>query len=202
MKLIAVTKTQNTGRIIEAIGCGINLLGENKVQELVEKHDSLAKFDPQWHLIGHLQTNKVKYIVDKVSLIHSVDTYKLAEQIAKEWGKKNRSIDILIQVNIAEEESKYGVASTHVLELIKKVSQFKPIKIKGLMTMAPYEKNPEDVRFVFRELKDLAEKVNKEGIPGVEMDQLSMGMTNDFEIAIEEGATLIRIGSGIFGERN
>ncbi len=178
------------------------MLGENKVQELVEKHDSLAKFDPQWHLIGHLQTNKVKYIVDKVNLIHSVDTYKLAEQIAKEWGKKNKSIDILIQVNIAEEESKHGVAPTHALELIKKVSQLKPVKIKGLMTMAPYEENPEDVRFVFRELKDLAEKVNKEGISGVEMDQLSMGMTNDFEIAIEEGATLIRIGSGIFGERN
>lgn len=199
--LVAVTKTLPGDIIKIAYDCGVKLVGENKVQELVDKKEQLADLPISWHFIGHLQTNKVKFIVDKVAMIHSVDRLKLAGEISRECEKKNTTADILVQVNISGENSKFGVQADEAIKLISAIAQLKHINVKGLMTMAPYTENPEEVRYVFAGLKELAEKVRQEKNPGVEMKELSMGMTNDFQVAIEEGATLIRVGSGIFGER-
>lgn len=199
--LIAVSKTKPIEMLMEAFNAGIREFGENKVQELTGKYDVLPK-DIHWHLIGHLQTNKVKYIIDKTALIHSVDSYRLAEQINKEAEKKNIVSNILIEVNIANEDSKYGVRKDEVLPLIIEISKLKNIRIRGLMTVAPFTEDAEDNRVHFRNLRQLNVDIKSKNIDNISMDVLSMGMTGDYEVAIEEGATMIRVGTGIFGVRN
>lgn len=199
--LISVSKTKPVPMLEEAYNWGSRDFGENKVQEITEKYPVLPK-DINWHLIGHLQRNKVKYIVDKVKLIHSVDSLRLAEQIENECVKKNVEMDILIEVNVAEEESKFGMKTSEVIEMVKKIVVFPHVHIKGLMTIAPYTDNPETNRQYFRQLKQLSVDINEKNIDNVTMDCLSMGMTGDYEVAIEEGATLVRVGTGIFGERD
>ncbi|MDK2798633.1 MAG: dependent protein [Clostridiales bacterium] len=200
--LIAVTKTVDADIINDAIDLGIKNIGENKVQEICHKYDLINnKQDIKWHLIGHLQTNKVKYIIDKVDLIHSVDTLKLAIEINKRAQKIDKIMEILVQVNVAKEESKFGVSIEQCNNLIEQISKLSNVKIKGLMTIAPYTKNPEDVRPYFRQLKDLSIDIKRKNYDNVDMEYLSMGMTGDFEVAIEEGANIVRIGTAIFGER-
>ena len=199
--LIAVSKTKPKEMIEEAYGLGIRTFGENKVQELTEKQEALPK-DIHWHMIGHLQRNKVKYIIDKVELIHSVDSFRLASEIEKEAAKKGVTADILIEVNVAKEESKFGVMPEDTMELISNISDLPHIRIKGLMTIAPFVDNPEDNRIYFRRLRNLAVDIGENKSDNVTMSVLSMGMTNDYEIAIEEGATMIRVGTGLFGARN
>ena len=199
--LIAVSKTKPKEMIEEAYGLGIRTFGENKVQELTEKQEALPK-DIHWHMIGHLQTNKVKYILDKTELIHSVDSIKLAETIEKEAAKRNLISKILIEVNVAEEESKFGIKMEEVLPFIKKISIFPHIRICGLMTIAPFVENPEENRVIFANLHKLSVDITQKNIDNVKVNILSMGMTNDYEIAIEEGSNLIRVGEGIFGKRN
>lgn len=198
--LIAVSKTKPVSMIEEVMAEGIVDFGENKVQELSTKYEILPK-DLRWHLIGHLQTNKVKYIVDKAVLIHSVDSYKLAEQIDKEAAKKGIICDILIEVNVAGEDTKFGVSAEEVYPLILEIAQLKNLRIKGLMTIAPFVDNPEKNREHFRNLRQLKVDIKLKNIDNVSMDELSMGMTGDYEVAIEEGATMVRVGTGIFGER-
>ena len=199
--LIAVSKTKPLSDIEELILCGTKDFGENKVQELVDKYDNVS-VPVNWHLIGHLQTNKVKYIVDKASLIHSVDSLKLAKEIQKEASKRNVISNILVQVNVANEDTKFGLDTSQVLQLVNEISILPNIRIKGLMTIAPYVENPEDNRPYFKELKQLLLDIKSKNIDNVDMSILSMGMTNDYEVAIEEGATMVRVGTGIFGERN
>ncbi len=199
--LIAVSKTKPISMINEVIAEGIVDFGENKVQELREKEESI-KEPLNWHMIGHLQRNKVKYIVDKVFLIHSVDSLRLAEQISVEAKKKNTTANILIEVNIANEDTKFGVSKEDTLPLILAISQLPNIKVRGLMTIAPFVENPEDNRVHFSNLRNLLIDIKSKNIDNIDMDILSMGMTGDFEIAIEEGATMVRVGTGIFGERN
>ena len=158
--------------------------------------------DIKWHLIGHLQTNKVKYIVEKAYMIHSVDSFKLASQIEKEAIKHNKDVDILIEVNVANEESKFGLTYEETISTIEQIKDLSHVHIKGLMTIAPFTDTPEDNRKYFKKLKELSIKIAELGMNNVEMRELSMGMTNDYEIAVEEGATLVRVGTGIFGERN
>ncbi len=200
-KLIAVSKTKPVSALKEAYDYGIRDFGENKVQELTEKIPEMPN-DIRWHLIGHLQRNKVKYIVDKVYLIHSVDSLRLANQIDVEAKKKNVNVNILIEVNVAKEESKFGLMTDEVKDLVLEISKLENVHIKGLMTIAPYDENPENNRVYFRKLKELASEIDSMNIPEVEMTELSMGMTNDYPIAIEEGSTYVRVGTGIFGERN
>ena len=199
--LIGVTKTIEVSRMKELLDLSIYNFGENKVQELLNKYDY---FDERvkWHLIGHLQTNKVKNIIDKVDLIHSVDSFKLALEINNRAMSKNLVKDILIQVNVAEEQSKFGVVREDLISLIEKISTLTNIRVTGLMTVAPFVENPEDNRIHFRNLKILFDESNKLNYENVCMKNLSMGMTNDYAIAIEEGSTMIRIGTGIFGCRN
>ncbi len=199
--LIAVSKTKPLSDIEELITYGTTEFGENKVQELTDKFEHVST-KVNWHLIGHLQTNKVKYIVDKAVLIHSVDSYKLAAEIEKEAAKKNVIANILIQVNIAHEDTKFGILETEVYDLIDKIKDFEHIKIKGLMTIAPFVENPEENRVHFRNLYQLLLDIKSKNIDNIDMSILSMGMTNDYEVAIEEGATMVRVGTGIFGERN
>ncbi len=199
--LIAVSKTKPIPLVMEAYAAGVRDFGENRVQELVSKYEAMPK-DIRWHLIGHLQTNKVKYIVDKVALIHSVDSLKLAREISKEAAKKNVVCQILIEVNIGEEESKFGLHKDEVIDLVKEVSLLPNLKIKGLMTVAPYVENAEENRRVFRNLKQLSVDIINKNIDNVDMNIMSMGMSGDFEVAIEEGANCVRIGTSIFGERN
>ena len=198
--LIAVSKTKPVPMLEEVYSTGIRDFGENKVQELSDKFEILPK-DIKWHMIGHLQTNKVKYLMDKAYLIHSVDSLKLAKEIEKQAEKANRIVDILIEVNIAEEDSKFGLAKEEVLALIKEISLFPHIRIKGLMTIAPYVENPEDNRLYFRQIKQLSVDIDSQNIDNVSMNILSMGMSGDYMVAIEEGATMIRVGTSIFGER-
>ena len=200
--LLGVTKTVDTDAILEAINCGITNVGENKPQELARKYEVIGD-KVKWHLIGTLQTNKVKYIIDKVSMIHSLDRESLCEEIQKRAEKIDRKIDCLVQVNISKEESKHGLEVEDAIEFIKNVSNnYKNINIKGLMTMAPFTANEDEIRKVFRGLKDLSLEIKNLNIPRVTMDELSMGMSNDYEIAIEEGATIVRVGTSIFGKRN
>lgn len=199
--LIAVSKTKPMEMIEEAIACGKREFGENKAQEMKEKCDRLPK-DIKWHFIGHLQTNKVKYVVGRAFLIHSVDSYHLAEVIEAESAKREVVSRILIEVNVAQEESKFGLKLEETLELIEKISKLPHIRIEGLMTIAPFVENPEDNRVVFRKLRELSVDIASKNIDNVSMDVLSMGMTNDYEVAIEEGATYVRVGTGIFGERD
>jgi len=199
--IIAVTKTVDTDRINYAIECGIKNIGENKVQEVMAKFDNIEG-NVNWHLIGHLQTNKVKYIIDKVALIHSVDSIGLAEEISRRAEKAGLIKDILIQVNVAEEETKFGIAYEEIDSIIEQLSKLPGIRVKGLMTIAPYFEDTEQVRPVFRKLKEKFDLLAKAGIPNVEMKYLSMGMTNDYRQAIEEGSNMVRVGTGIFGARN
>lgn len=199
--LIAVSKTKPVAMIQEAMAVGANVFGENKVQELCDKYELLPK-DLHWHLIGHLQRNKVKYIIGKVDLIHSVDSLRLAEEISKEAVKKETEENILIEVNVAGEESKFGVSVADTEELVRQIAVLPGIHIQGLMTIAPYVENPEQNRPVFRALKKLAVDIKMKNIDNVHMDVLSMGMTGDYEVAVEEGATMVRVGTGIFGERD
>lgn len=200
--LIAVSKTKPVEMLAQAMDYGTVDFGENKVQEMCDKIEYFKSKKLNWHMIGHLQTNKVKYIVDKACLIHSVDSVKLAKQINTLAEKKGVICNILIEVNMAAEESKFGVAPQDCELLIREISTLPNIKIKGLMTIAPYVDNPEDNRIHFRNLNKLLVDINSKNIDNVSMDVLSMGMTNDYEVAIEEGATLVRVGTGIFGERN
>lgn len=199
--LIAVSKTKPYTDIEEALKSGTLDYGENKVQEMCEKYEILPK-NIRWHMIGHLQRNKVKYLVGKTELIHSVDSIRLAEQIEKEYAKKDKTANILIEVNMAQEESKFGITSQETEELIRKISTFEHIRIKGLMTIAPYTDNPETNRVYFRQMKKLSVDIRDKNIDNVSMDVLSMGMTGDYQVAIEEGSTMVRVGTGIFGERN
>ena len=199
--LIAVSKTKPVSMLQEAYDYGIRDFGENKVQEIIEKYDKLPS-DIRWHMIGHLQRNKVKYIIDKVSLIHSVDSLRLAEEISKEAVKHNLIMPILIEINMAEEESKFGLSYAECEEMICSISQLPNLQIKGLMTVAPFVENAEDNRQYFKAMKQLSVDIMTKNIDNVCMDILSMGMTGDYEIAIEEGATMVRVGTGIFGERN
>ncbi len=199
--LIAVSKTKPLSDIEELMTYGIECYGENKVQELVDKYETISR-PVKWHLIGHLQTNKVKYIVDKVCLIHSVDSVHLAKEINKEAGKKGVVCSILIQVNIANEETKFGLDVSEIDDFIDQVKDFKNIKVEGLMTIAPFVENPEENRVHFRKMYQLLLDIKSKNIDNIGMNVLSMGMTNDYMVAIEEGATMVRVGTGIFGERD
>lgn len=199
--LIAVSKTKPVEMLREAYEAGCRDFGENKVQELVDKYEVLPK-DIKWHMIGHLQRNKVKYIIDKVSLIHSVDSLRLAEEISKEAIKKQVNVNILIEVNVAMEESKYGTTVSDTIELVREIASLPNVFIKGLMTIAPMTENAEENRDYFKQLKKLSVDISQENIDNVSMDILSMGMTGDYPVAVSEGATLVRVGTGIFGERN
>ena len=199
--LIAVSKTKPVSDIEEVLTTGILDYGENKVQELSDKYEVLPK-NIRWHMIGHLQRNKVKYIVDKVAMIHSVDSLRLAETIEKEAAKKAVIVPILIEVNVAQEESKFGLKPEEVLPLIEQIADFSHIRIKGLMTIAPYVDNAEENREIFRELKKLSVDIAAKNINNVTMSVLSMGMTGDYMVAVQEGATMVRVGTGIFGARN
>ncbi len=201
IQLIAVTKTVDIDVIKKAMDYGITHVGENKVQELIRKYDEIGPA-VKWHLIGHLQRNKVKYIIDKVDLIHSLDSYKLAEEINSRAKEVSRTIECLLQVNVSGEETKYGVTPDAAKEIVIKISALTNIKIMGLMTMAPYVNNQEEARKFFKGLKNLSKEISEMRIENVEMKYLSMGMSNDFEVAIEEGANLVRVGSLIFGERD
>ena len=199
--LIAVSKTKPVSMIEELLPLKVTEFGENKVQELTAKAEVLPA-NLHWHMIGHLQRNKVKYIVDKACLIHSVDSLRLAEEISKEAQKKQVTANILIEVNVAEEESKFGVSTEEALSLVEQVSLLPNIAVKGLMTIAPYVEKPEENRWIFQKLKNLSIDIKGKNFDNVTMDVLSMGMTGDYEVAIEEGATHVRVGTGIFGERN
>ena len=199
--LIAVSKTKPVSMLEEIYNEGIRDFGENKVQELTDKYAVMDK-DIHWHMIGHLQRNKVKYIVDKVKLIHSVDSVRLAQTIEQEAAKKNVIVDILIEVNVAEEESKFGLKVEEVTAMVEEISKYSHLRIKGLMTIAPYVEDPEENRSVFARLRKLSVDIAAKNIDNVSVEILSMGMTNDYEVAIEEGATIVRVGTGIFGERN
>lgn len=199
--LIDVSKTKPVSMVMEAYEAGERDFGENKVQELTAKYEACPK-DIRWHMIGHLQTNKIKYIIDKAYLIHSVDTYHLAEAIHKEAAKRNLVMDILLEVNVAEEESKFGLGNEEVVSMVKEIAKLTNVRIKGLMTVAPFTDNPEENRVYFQKLKQLSVDIAKENIDNVSMNVLSMGMSGDYHIAIEEGATYIRIGTNIFGVRD
>lgn len=198
--LIAVSKTKPVDMLQEVYDTGIRYFGENKVQELCGKIDELPG-DIKWHMIGHLQRNKVKYIIDKVDLIHSVDTYRLAEEINIQAKKKNIIVPILVEVNIAGEESKFGTSEEDAILLVEEISKLENIRIKGLMTIAPYVVDSEENRAFFRKIKQLSVDITNKNIHNVSMEILSMGMTGDYAVAIEEGATMVRVGTGIFGER-
>ena len=199
--LIAVSKTKPVELLQEAYDAGMRNFGENKVQEIMDKYDKLPS-DIRWHMIGHLQRNKVKYIIDKVVMIHSVDSLRLAEEISKQAVKHNLTMPILVELNIGDEDTKFGASSKEAIALVKDISMLPNIEIKGLMTVAPFVENAEENRHYFKAMKHLSVDIMKENIDNVCMDILSMGMTGDYEVAIEEGATMVRVGTGIFGERN
>ena len=200
VKLVAVSKTMPVALVEEAARAGQRLFGENYVQELVEKAGQVTAA-VEWHFIGHLQSNKVKHIAGLVSLIHSVDRLSLAEEIDRQWARIGKVCNILIQVNVAGEATKSGTASEEAMNVVREIALLRNVRIGGLMTMPPFFDNPEAARPYFRELRLLADKISALAIPGVSMKELSMGMSGDFEVAIEEGATLVRIGSALFGSR-
>ncbi|WP_319410034.1 YggS family pyridoxal phosphate-dependent enzyme [uncultured Desulfosarcina sp.] len=201
IRLVAVSKTVKADRVAKAIDAGAVILGENYIQEAREKFNALIDRPVQWHFIGHLQSNKAKYAVRMFDLIHSVESIKLATALDKEAHKNGKVQDILIQVNISREETKSGITETGAVQLITQISGLEHVRIKGLMTMPPFFDAPEQARPFFRQLARLRDRIAAHGIPGVIMEELSMGMTGDFEVAIEEGATLVRIGTAIFGAR-
>lgn len=198
--LIAVSKTKPVSMIEELLPEGVLDFGENKPQELRDKYEVLPG-EIRWHMIGHLQRNKVKYVIDRACLIHSVDSLELAETIQKEAEKRDLVMPVLVEVNVAEEESKFGITLGETLDFIRKIAEFPNLKVTGLMTIAPFVENPEENRIHFRNLYNLFIDIKGRNIDNVTMCNLSMGMTNDYEVAIEEGATMVRVGTGIFGER-
>lgn len=200
VQLIAVSKTKPVSMLLEAYEAGERHFGENKVQELIEKYEQLPK-DIKWHMIGHLQRNKVKYLVDKVYMIHSVDSLRLAEEINKEALRIGRRIPVLIEVNVAGEETKFGVTPAELEALLREIAPLPAIEISGLMTIAPLVADPEENRRYFTMLKQLSVDIDRKNIDNVNMSVLSMGMTGDYEVAIEEGAGYVRVGTGIFGDR-
>jgi pyridoxal phosphate enzyme (YggS family) len=200
IKLIAVSKTDDAVRIEKALEWGINDLGENRVQELCDKFD-IINMKCKWHLIGHLQTNKVKYIINKVSMIHSLDRLELAQEIQKRAEKADRQVEVLVQVNISGEDTKFGISPDNAHSFIRELSRMGNIKVKGLMTIAPMAEKPEDIRWVFAGLRKFYIDIRQENIDNIDMDYLSMGMSNDFEVAIEEGSNIVRVGTAIFGKR-
>ncbi len=202
IRLIAVSKTIPTAVVREAIDCGVTDLGENYIQEARDKVNELATAPVNWHFIGHLQSNKAKYAVRLFDLIHSVDSLKLATELNKYAQKIDKIQAVLVQVNVAQEKSKSGIFVEETIGLSKQLSQLDNISVKGLMTMPPYFNAPDKVRPFFAALRDLRDRIRTENITGIGMDELSMGMTGDFEAAIEEGATMVRIGTAIFGERH
>lgn len=199
--LIAVSKTKPVSDLQEAYESDCRDFGENKVQELCDKIEVMPK-DISWHMIGHLQRNKVKYLIGKVKLIHSVESVRLAEEIDKQSAKAGVVTPILVEVNIGDEESKFGLKPEEVIDFIRQISTLKHIRVMGLMTVAPYVEKNEENRELFRKMYELYIDIKNENIDNVFMEILSMGMTNDYEIAIEEGATMVRVGTGIFGTRN
>ena len=199
--LIAVSKTKPVETLQEAYDLGVRIFGENKAQELAGKYEVLPD-DIHWQMIGHMQRNKVKYIVDKVDLIHSVDSVRLAETIEKEAEKRNVTVNILIEVNVAKEESKYGLMPEEVIDFVDKLADFPHLRVKGLMTIAPFVDDPEENRPIFAHLRKLSVDIAKKNVDNMSMGILSMGMTNDYQVAIEEGATMVRVGTGIFGARD
>lgn len=199
--LIAVSKTKPIEMLEEAYEAGARYFGENKVQELLEKYDQLPE-DVHWQMIGHLQRNKVKQVIGKAELIHSVDSMRLAEEIDKESAKKGIVTDLLLEVNMAKEESKFGFMPEEVLDFVRAADRFTNIQIKGLMTIAPFVADPEENRIHFSNLQKLFVDIGKEKVNNVNMSVLSMGMSNDYIVAVEEGATMVRVGTKIFGERN
>jgi hypothetical protein len=201
IQLIAVTKTIDLGRIREAIEAGATDIGENKVQELSDKMKSLGTA-ARYHMIGHLQTNKVKYIADSVHLIHSLDRLSLAEEINKRAKKIGRIIDVLIQVNVSGEDTKFGISPAEAIPFIESALKYDSLKIKGLMTIAPFVEEESILRRTFNGLYELGERIKTNSYKEIDFQYLSMGMTNDFEIAIEEGSNMVRVGTGIFGKRN
>ena len=199
--LIAVSKTKPVEMLKEAYDAQARVFGENKVQEIMDKYDRLPE-DIQWHMIGHLQRNKVKYIVDKVAMIHSVDSMRLAETIEQEAAKHEIRVPVLVEVNVAQEDSKFGLKMDEVLPFVMQASKLPHLEIRGLMTIAPYVEDPEENREIFRQLKKLSVDIADKNINNITMSVLSMGMTGDYEVAVQEGATMVRVGTGIFGERN
>ncbi len=200
IRLIAVSKTQTVETILEAYHCGIRDFGENKVQELLEKRDRLPT-DIRWHMIGHLQSNKVRSLLGKVELIHSIDSLKLARIIEEEARKKDIVVRGLVDVNVAKEASKYGFSKEELFAQLEDFGTFRHLRIVGLMTVAPFVEDEEENREVFRNLKQIAVDINAKKIDNVQVEYLSMGMSGDFRTAIEEGASLVRIGTAIFGSR-
>lgn len=201
VQLIAVTKTLGVDKIREAYDWGQRDFGENRVQEILEKYPAFPE-DVRWHLIGHLQTNKVKYIVDKVAMIHSLDSIKLAEEIEKRAAAIDRVIPCLIQVNIADEDTKFGLQKEATLDFVKEMIRFPHIAVEGLMTIGPHVAEEEAISAVFRELRELKEEIAALALPGVKMRELSMGMSSDYPLAVREGATMVRVGTTIFGARS
>ncbi|RMF89598.1 MAG: YggS family pyridoxal phosphate-dependent enzyme [Nitrospinota bacterium] len=202
ISLVAVTKTVPIPRIREAIDAGITLFGENRVQEAREKVALLGRSRIRWHLIGHLQRNKVKYVFDLFDLIHSVDSLALAQEINKQGSKRNQVMPIFLQVNVAGEATKFGVSPEEALPLLKEMARLPYVAVRGLMTIPPLAEDAEASRPYFRELRLLRDEIAKVGIEGISLAELSMGMSNDYEVAIEEGATFVRIGSALFGPRS
>jgi pyridoxal phosphate enzyme (YggS family) len=200
VRLVAVSKTKPAAMIDEAAAAGQIIFGESYVQDFLGKIEEVRS-KPEWHFIGALQSNKVKYLRGKVALIHSVDRLSLAREVDRQWGKLGRTVDILLQVNIGGEETKAGTAEEELKNLVRRTAELPNVRIRGLMTLPPFLDDPEEVRPYFRRLRELAEGIRKLGIAGVEMEELSMGMSHDFEVAVEEGATLVRVGTAIFGER-
>lgn len=201
VQLVTVSKTVSVDVIHQAIDAGVTVLGENYIQEARTKFDQLAPLPVSWHFIGHLQTNKAKYAVRQFDLIHTVDSSRLAKAINREAAKIDKIQSILIQVNIAQEATKSGIETENVETLAQEIAQLDHLKLKGLMTMPPFFNAPDRVRPFFRQLREIRERLQQLNLPGVDLTELSMGMTGDFEVAIAEGATLVRIGTAIFGER-
>lgn len=201
VKLITVTKTVDVDRIKAALSFGAYDIGENRVREILDKYDYLSN-SARFHLIGHLQTNKVKYIIDKVDLIHSVESFSLVEEIDKRAKKAEKVQNILIEVNISGEESKFGIKPEAAKEFVYKAAEFENVKVCGLMTVAPFGASEAELGRIFSSMRNLSYDIEKEKIQSAEMKELSMGMTGDYEIAVKEGATMVRIGTGIFGKRN
>lgn len=200
VKLIAVTKNVSVEHIREALAAGVTALGENRVQEALPKAKALGP-GVEWHFIGHLQTNKVKYLVEWVSCLHSLDRLRLAEELEKQGARSGRDWSVLVQVNVTGESTKFGLSPSELKPFLEEIARFPHVKVRGLMTIGPLSEDPEEVRPVFRRLRQMAEEIAREGWPGVSMEHLSMGMSNDFEVAVEEGATMVRIGTAIFGPR-
>ncbi|MGH2567214.1 MAG: YggS family pyridoxal phosphate-dependent enzyme [Bacteroidota bacterium] len=207
VQLVAVTKTFGAEKIREAVAAGVRDFGENYAQELNEKKRLLEELEPErqgvrWHFIGHLQTNKVKLIANYIHLIHTVDNVRVAEEINKRGERSGRTIDVLVEVHTTDEATKYGIAPGQAVGLVKAIARFPRVRVQGLMTMGPFSEDPEDSRPSFRQIVELKRELEQAGIPAVSMRHLSMGMTHDFEVAIEEGATMVRIGTAIFGPRS